>query len=221
MVSIIMPVHNRLDLTRQAIESLLKDPGYDDFELIVVDDCSDDERVLSYLKFLDHRVIFMRNQTHHGSCSNAGASVSQGDYLYFSDNDVYFTAGWLGTLMQHAHAFPEIGVLGADRHPWHEVDRVLHKGELKVETSWTQVGYSQLIKRDLWLEVGPYTHDPLNVYGNDDRELCDRVIAKGLLCGSVAPRLIYHCGITKTDGSAALGADIFQGQEAPDEVIYR
>jgi GT2 family glycosyltransferase len=223
-VSIIMPVRNRLELTKQSIESLLDTVDSDDFELIVIDDASDDPEFISYLESLSSpflRLIRMPAQTHHGACCNAGAAVANAStYLYFTDNDIYFTQGWLDKLIEHAQTFPEFGVLGADLHPLHPVLELHEQGDLSVAESWTQVGYSMLMTVENFKRFGPFNHDPLTVYGQDDVALCNKVIQAGLHVGAVTPRLIYHCGITKTNGEPAIGAEEFIAQEHPEGVLY-
>jgi glycosyltransferase involved in cell wall biosynthesis len=223
-VSIIMPVRNRPNLTRQAIESLLETIDTHDYELIVVDDASDDRDTVAYLSTLTDpniRVITMPSQTHHGACCNAGAAVARAhSYLYFSDNDVYFTPGWLQALIEHAQAFPEFGVLGADRHPYHNILGLHESGDLMVAESWTQVGYSMFMTVENFRRFGPFQHDDLSTYGKDDVALCNQFIAHGFKVGAIQPRRVFHCGITKTNGDPAAGAEEFQNQDAPEGVIY-
>jgi len=62
LVSIIIPVHNRADLTRQCLESLFThaDPGVST-ELLLIDDCSTDETP-EYLRSLGNRIRVFRNE---------------------------------------------------------------------------------------------------------------------------------------------------------------
>jgi glycosyltransferase involved in cell wall biosynthesis len=87
-VSVIIPTHNRAEVLRSAIASVLKQT-YQDFEVIVVDDASDDapREVLTY--FNDKRIKYVRHEVNKGDAGsrNTGILNSGGDYLAFLDDD--------------------------------------------------------------------------------------------------------------------------------------
>ncbi|ETA80689.1 hypothetical protein T472_0210570 [Youngiibacter fragilis 232.1] len=89
-ISVVMPVYN-VD-TRwldEAVKSVLSST-YDNFELILVDDCSTDERVTKYLGSIsDSRVKVTRNEKNLGisGTSNRGAEEASGEYIVMMDND--------------------------------------------------------------------------------------------------------------------------------------
>ncbi|MBD5398040.1 glycosyltransferase family 2 protein [bacterium] len=88
-VSVIMPVYNTKEkYFRKAIESILKQT-FKDFELIIVDDCSDkyiEEIVSSYN---DIRIKYYRLNKNLGAASarNFAIQKSNGKYLAFMDSD--------------------------------------------------------------------------------------------------------------------------------------
>lgn len=86
-VSVILPTYNRAHLVGRAIRSVL-DQTYRDFELIVVDDSTDntDEVVKS---FNDPRIRYIR-ELKRGSAAaarNIGIKAAQGEYIAFQDSD--------------------------------------------------------------------------------------------------------------------------------------
>lgn len=87
-VSVIIPTHNRAEFLRSAIASVLKQT-YQDFEVIVVDDASDEacHDVLSY--FGENRIKYIRHEVNKGDAGsrNTGILNSSGDYLAFLDDD--------------------------------------------------------------------------------------------------------------------------------------
>ncbi|MFJ6676202.1 glycosyltransferase [Actinosynnema sp. NPDC091369] len=89
LVSVVMLVRNRLEYTRRALASLARASG--DFEIIVVDNGSDDGTA-DYLAALDHPrpVTVLRHEDDRGGSErrNVGAAVARGEFLFFVDNDV-------------------------------------------------------------------------------------------------------------------------------------
>lgn len=113
-VSIIIPVHNNVDLTKQCIESILSQNIITDYEIIVVDDASTDNTP-AYLKSIGDRVRVVRNSKNihfAGSC-NAGSKIAHGKYLLFLNNDTIPEKGWLDAMFSRIISDPGIGIVGA------------------------------------------------------------------------------------------------------------
>jgi glycosyltransferase involved in cell wall biosynthesis len=88
-VSVVLPVHNRQDLVRRSIDSVLAQTMRD-FELLVIDDCSTDataEVVEAYCS--DPRVRLHRCATNLGpsGARNQGIELARGRYVAFQDSD--------------------------------------------------------------------------------------------------------------------------------------
>jgi GT2 family glycosyltransferase/glycosyltransferase involved in cell wall biosynthesis len=112
-VSIIIPVFNQLPYTLNCIKSILDLPTTNRYEIVVVDDCSNDETryVLSELK----AIRYLRRQVNGGfiQCCNLGASQAQGRYLLFLNNDTVVLPGWLDELVATFFNFEDVGLVGA------------------------------------------------------------------------------------------------------------
>ncbi|NTU31096.1 glycosyltransferase family 2 protein [Brevibacillus sp. HB1.1] len=88
LVSIILPVYNHSEYLSLAVESVLNQT-YKNFELIIVDDGSDEHLLDQLRKFLnDKRVRYIR-QEHAGLpiALNTGFSVAQGEFLSWTSAD--------------------------------------------------------------------------------------------------------------------------------------
>ncbi|MCX5701453.1 MAG: glycosyltransferase family A protein [Candidatus Omnitrophica bacterium] len=90
LVSVIIPTYNRADLLPRAIESVLNQT-YQNIELIIVDDCSQDntqEVINNYLN-KDKRIISLRNKKNEEQSysRNLGIEHSRGVFLAFLDDD--------------------------------------------------------------------------------------------------------------------------------------
>jgi glycosyltransferase involved in cell wall biosynthesis len=73
---------------KRAIDSVLAQT-YDDFEIVVVDDCSTDDTPVVVRGYDDDRVRYIRHDENQGACAarNTGIKHSEGRYIAFLDSD--------------------------------------------------------------------------------------------------------------------------------------
>ena len=76
LVSIIMPSYNTGKYIKQSIESVIAQT-YENWELIIVDDCSTDDTEKVISQFYDDRIKFFKNEKNSGAgggtqCKAAG-----------------------------------------------------------------------------------------------------------------------------------------------------
>lgn len=95
MISVVMPVFNRENYLRQAIESILKQT-YQDFELIVVDNGSTDNclTIAQEYSYIDSRVkIIVQNQQGYSKALGLGYSLAddKSAYLCTVDSDDFIS----------------------------------------------------------------------------------------------------------------------------------
>ena len=90
--SVIIPLYNREKTITRAIQSVLSQT-FQDFEIIIVDDCSSDTSgdIVKRLIEKDNRIIYLRNDLNSERCisRNRGIQSSQGKYICFLDSDDY------------------------------------------------------------------------------------------------------------------------------------
>ena len=111
--SIIVPVYNKYEYTAACLHSIAEHTPPGEFEVIVVDDCSNDNTAAYLQSCSGLRVI--RNETNSGfirSC-NAGAEAATGKFLVFLNNDTTVTTGWLESLTGTFDQVPGAGIVGA------------------------------------------------------------------------------------------------------------
>ena len=100
VLSIVMPIFNNAELAIKMIASI-RNNDFDEWELLAVDDGSDDENfksVEAYCKS-DSRIHYARrNELPKGAqtCRNIGLKSARGKYIIFFDSDDYVTPFCLG-----------------------------------------------------------------------------------------------------------------------------
>jgi len=115
-VSLIIPLRNKIDLTRKCLASILRTQPEAKHEIIVVDNASDDGTGELLGKLQERGALtWLRNDPplpFAASC-NRGAAAAKGDYLLFLNNDTVAIPGWLDELYQAVNGSQDVGAAGA------------------------------------------------------------------------------------------------------------
>ena len=118
LASIIIPMLNNQQLTRDCIESLYRHAGDDarSFEVIVVDNGSTDgspEMLQRYSAERDNfRVLTQSENLMFAMGCNVGVAAARGEFVVLLNNDTIVTPGWLTPLVEPLASRPEIAVVG-------------------------------------------------------------------------------------------------------------
>jgi len=193
--SIIIPVWNKAELTRQCLVAL--GPATEDvsFELIIVDNHSTDGTP-QFLSSLGGDVRIITNDENLGfaKACNQGAAAATGEYIVFLNNDTIPLTGWLSALVDEVKAHSDVAVVsskllyedGTVQHAGVVIDRNsltpyhLYKGfaadhpavnkrrELSAVTA-----ACLLIRRSVFAEIGGFDEGFIN--GFEDVDLCLKV----------------------------------------------
>ena len=180
MISVIVPVYNVEAYLHRCIDSILNQ-SYKDFELILVDDGSEDhsgEICDEYGKYENVKVI---HQTNHGvsAARNAGLEQSRGEYILFVDAD-----DWLAedALEKMIHAFYDESIdmvicssytaMEKEDHSFEYIDGITwdynapHKVEDKYREVLAKTGtlWNKLLKKET---IGNVRFHPEMTYGED------------------------------------------------------
>lgn len=115
--TLIVPTRDRVELLLTLCESVFEKTPAGSYEMIVVDNGSEDEAALSYLRALeerpDLRVLRQPGPFNFSALVNAGAEAARGEVLVLLNNDCEIIAGdWLCRLVSWATR-PDIGAVGA------------------------------------------------------------------------------------------------------------
>ncbi len=112
-VSIIIPCYNQYEYTKKCLWSILQNTNDVDYEIIVADDCSNDETkdISEHIKNIKivrtkTNVRFLKN------CNNA-AKQARGKYVLFLNNDTQVMPNWLKPLVDLIESDKKIGMVGS------------------------------------------------------------------------------------------------------------
>jgi len=103
-ISIVLLSYNQPDMLKNTIDSVLTRSFYPNFELIIVDNASDQStiRVLKkYQTFPNIKIILNSQNYGFSKGNNIGLKQSTGDYIILLNNDVLVTPGWINRLLNH------------------------------------------------------------------------------------------------------------------------
>ncbi len=96
MISVIIPAYNRAPVLPQAVKSVVNQ-GFDDLEIIIVDDASRDntQDVISAMN--DPKIVYVRHPHNMGGAAarNTGLQKAQGEFIAFLDSDDLWLPGKL------------------------------------------------------------------------------------------------------------------------------
>ncbi len=111
-VSVVVPVFNHLSETLECLAAVSAHTPSRDYEVIVVDDASQDESA-AVLPLVPN-LVYVRNDENGGfiESSNRGARHARGEYLVFLNNDAQVADGWLEPLLETFSTFERVGAVG-------------------------------------------------------------------------------------------------------------
>jgi len=178
-ISVIIPVWNCDRYLRQAIESILRQ-DYQEFELIVIDDGSDDGSAEVAKSFAHDERVKIITQKNSGvvAARNAGLRLARAEFVAFLDADDIAMPSRLSKQLAFLRDHPDVAVVGS--HITHFNDA---EGELRtikvnltakevisgLETRNTLAQPSVMLRKSMAMAVGGYRE--AFKYGAEDYDL--------------------------------------------------
>jgi GT2 family glycosyltransferase len=216
LVSIIIPTRDRGDLLRQCLLSIAERTDYEPYEVLVLDNESQQQETLCLLADppLKLRVVRYPGRFNYSAINNLGAREAHGEHLLFLNNDVQVVSeSWLTAMVEHAER-PEVGavgakllypdgtlqhagvVLGAGGTAGHafrrqrDGDEGYHGLAHLVRNCSAVTGACLLLRRGVFDEVGGFD-ERLRIDLNDV-DLCLRIRSRGYLVVYTPVARLYH-----------------------------
>jgi GT2 family glycosyltransferase len=210
--TIVIPVYNRVDLTRQCLATLRSSTPSHLYEVVVVDNGSTDETA-AFLRRARAagvlRAVFPGENLGFGKACNLGASLARGSSIVLLNNDTIPGEGWLEALLEVAED-KTVGIVGsrllypdgrlqhagialnADGLPFH-----IHRhepaefGPALVQRDYPAVtGASMLLRREVYEQLGGF--DEMFQMYVEDVDLCLRAWGAGLRVVYCPKSLLVH-----------------------------
>jgi GT2 family glycosyltransferase/glycosyltransferase involved in cell wall biosynthesis len=235
-VSIVIPVHDKFDVTYVCLAAILFAASKATYEVIVVDDGSADTTLK--LPEIAPGVVYVRNDAALGfvGACNAGAARARGRYIYFLNNDTEPTAYYLDELIFAFENFDNVGLAGSKLiyadgvlqeaggivwgtgDPWNYGRRA---NAADPRFTYSRIcdyvsGAAIMIPRALWQEVGGFSQEFMPAYF-EDTDLAFKVAAAGKKVVYAPQSVVVHYeGMSNgTDQTASGGLKRFQEINRP------
>jgi glycosyltransferase involved in cell wall biosynthesis/2-polyprenyl-3-methyl-5-hydroxy-6-metoxy-1,4-benzoquinol methylase len=130
LVSLIIPTRNAQHLVRQCIDSILQLTTYPAYEIIVIDNGSDDVEALAYFDFIAQRpgITVLRDDSpfNYSALNNRAVLLARGPLIGLINNDIeVISPEWLDEMVALALQ-PSVGAVGARL--WFPDNRLQHGG---------------------------------------------------------------------------------------------
>lgn len=224
LISIIIPSRNNGVVLRRCVDSLFLRSTWRNFEVVILDNGSDDPETLYILSTLatQERVRVIRHDApfNYSELNNIGVREARGEFLLFLNDDTeLLTPDGLERMAGYAQ-LPHIGAVGA-KLIYPEIMQVQHAGVINLpvgpchafvrqspdapgyfmrnllEYNWIAVtGACLMVERTKFEAVGGF--DETFPVAYNDIELCFRMLKQGLyhvVCPSV--RLLHHESLSR------------------------
>ncbi len=117
LVSIIIPTKNGQELVKQCIESIYTLTTYANYEILLVDNGSDDPQALDYFADLAQqgkvRLFEYQHAFNYSAINNFAVTKADGEFLVLMNNDIeILSPNWLDEMVSHLMR-PSVGCVGA------------------------------------------------------------------------------------------------------------
>jgi glycosyltransferase involved in cell wall biosynthesis len=203
MISIILPAYNAAKFIQPAIESILQQT-FTEFELIVVDDGSDDDtlKILETFVQKDSRVLLIKSS--HGGLSralNQGIAIARYDWIGRMDADDIALSDRFQKQVDAIRASPEVVAWGTYAYHINSQGKTLSIARTGPTTeqefhTQRQAGHlvqlihpTVVLRKDVLMAVGGYKPEFEPV---EELELFDRMAAYGATLAIPEPLLRYR-----------------------------
>jgi glycosyltransferase involved in cell wall biosynthesis len=207
LVSIIMPVYNYGKMFQKSIESVFNST-YKNFELIIVNDGSEDEYIINKLKSLEnHPNIKILNQNNGGPANarNNGIKFSQGEYILPLDSDDMISAEYIQTCINIIRRDKNISPVYCDTNHVGQMQGIENRPEWSKERliQGPFIVNCSMFSRESFEKCGGYDEE---MKGWEDYDLWVRMMMNGYV-GKRIPKPLFTYYHHEKDGTVSTEAN--------------
>jgi glycosyltransferase involved in cell wall biosynthesis len=117
LVSIIIPSKDNTGVLRTCIDSIIHRTDYDNFDILIVDNGSNDSKTLDYYREIGSnpkvKILHYDRPFNFSALNNYAASQAKGEHLLFLNDDTeVISPEWLSAMIEHSQR-KEVGAVGA------------------------------------------------------------------------------------------------------------
>lgn len=196
-VSVILPVYNEDEKNlREAISSLLNQT-FKDFELIIINDGSNNNSEQVIQSYNDERIIYLKNEENMGIVPslNRGLDISRGEYIVRMDSDDISREIRLEVQVKYMDEHPEIIAAGsfANRIPQplrYEGPTTAHNTRTFTRYITNCIMHPTMIIRNKILKENNIKYDASYIH-TEDYDLCNRLLKHGEIV-NIPETLLLH-----------------------------
>ncbi|MEX0771817.1 MAG: glycosyltransferase family A protein [Balneolales bacterium] len=197
-ISVVIPCYNHGAYIQEAVNSVL-DQTYNNFEIIIVDDGSNDRNTIKVLDELDDpKVTVLRKKNGYvSSARNHGIRYSLGEYILTLDADDMFAPTFLEKALPVLKEQPEIGVVTSylrnfNNKGFQKIERTKGGGVENFLTE-NQCNASALFRYQCWADAGGYNESYNAITkGYEDKDFWLSVARKGWKIYSIPESLFWY-----------------------------
>lgn len=199
-ISIVMPVYNSERYIDQSVKSILSQT-YTDFELIIINDGSQDTTSRKLKKYKDKRLILVENKINRGLVYslNLGIEISRGRYIARMDADDFSLPERLETQFSFLEQNSDCSVVGSSVYTYDQqtggygtwifdTETTRSRARLIFENSLAHP--SVMIRKSVFDKYG-FSYDP-KCRHSEDYALWGKLFLKIKICSIAKPLLVYR-----------------------------
>ncbi len=224
LVSIIIPNKDSVEILKQCIDSIINKSTYENYEIIIVENNSENEETFQYYKTLELidniKVVIWEEEFNYSKINNFGFQYANGEYVLLLNNDIeVITPSWIEEMLmfnqredvgavgamlyypndtiQHAGVIVGIGGVAGHSHKYFPRGDYGYMGRLMIAQNLSAVTAAcMMLKRSVYEEVRGI--DEGFAVAFNDVDFCMRIREAGhLICWTPYAELYHHESISR------------------------
>ena len=220
MISIIVPVYNRQEMSYECISAVMENTEPGTYEIIVVDNGSDPEFKPPFSGFNELKVIKNSSNLGFPVAVNRGIREAAGDIIILLNNDVTVVPSWAEHLIYHLNEYAIVssitnyaaGIQNVIVESYNNINELYevaeaiydeHEGES--ENVNFVIGFVLAFKKSLYDEIGEFD-ESLWPCSGEEINFCFEAVKAGYKVGVACDVYVHH------EGSQTFGDMIDAGQ---------